>query len=378
MANRSPRSTEIRIGGSRRAIPWLPALLALSVGANLWFLLRWAPEQPAVVQAPGDSTPADSTPAPAPVPTGAVAEPAEPTLTPPAEAVPGVATSADGTRYVKVTIDGPVAGAFVDKLGSPEGDRVALTASRLLSWNLKPSADARKGDTAEVLYRLDSTDAKEGADAPGVTILALRYDSAKFQKVFAGYRYQPAGWAFPSWFDEEGREVAERLVSGPIDDYEQITSLIGDGRGHAGMDFKAPVDTDVKSPFDGTVERTNWNWKNNGNCVELQTKHGKVRFLHLNELAEGVRPGTRVTAGKVLARSGNTGRSFAPHLHYEIVDGSGRVLDPLKVHGTTQRSLEGTERATFDIERDRWIDRMATMAATSQPPVVPAEPTSTP
>lgn len=369
MASRSPRTTEIRIGGSRRAPPVLPVLLALSVGANLFFFLRWAPKTEDPAPEPTQPEVADG-PAPAPVPTGATEPTPAATPAPAAEATPGVASDPDGTRYVQVVIEGPVSGAFVDRLGSPEGDRVALTASRLLSWSFKPSSDARKGDTAEVLYRIDAGDPGE------VTVLALRYRSEKLQKVVEGVRYHPAGWVFPSWFDEQGEEVPLRLKQGPIEEYEQITSLIGDGRGHSGMDFKAPVESPVLAPWDGTVERTNWNWKNNGNCIELQTAKGKVRFLHLLELGEGIRPGSRVKAGQVIARSGNTGRSFAPHLHYEIIDGAGRVVDPLKVHATSRRQLEGPELTKYLAERDQVLARLALLASAS--PAPPAAPTPSP
>jgi murein DD-endopeptidase MepM/ murein hydrolase activator NlpD len=192
-----------------------------------------------------------------------------------------------------------------------------------------------------------------------VNVVAMQYESGKMGKTFEAWRYQPTGWSFPSWFDAEGKEVPLRLENAPIADYEQITSLIGDGRGHSGMDFKTPAGTEIRSPWDGTVERTNWNWRNNGNCVELQTGKGKVRFLHMSEIKDGIGPGSRLKAGDVVGLTGNTGRSFAPHLHYELVDGAGRVLDPLKVHKTSRRSLEPGELPRFQAERDRLLAQMA-------------------
>ena len=51
----------------------------------------------------------------------------------------------------------------------------------------------------------------------------------------------------------------------PLDSWEQITSLLKDGRQHKGVDFKTPVGTPVKATFDGTITRKNWSSAATGN-----------------------------------------------------------------------------------------------------------------
>ena len=41
------------------------------------------------------------------------------------------------------------------------------------------------------------------------------------------------------------------------------------GRKHAGVDFKTPVGTPVVAPFDGLVVKRNWNFRFNGNCLDI-------------------------------------------------------------------------------------------------------------
>jgi murein DD-endopeptidase MepM/ murein hydrolase activator NlpD len=146
-----------------------------------------------------------------------------------------------------------------------------------------------------------------------------------------------------------------------------VTSLIRDGRRHKGMDFKTPVGTKVKAPFDGVITRKNWNWRSNGNSLELAESGGKGRkafFLHLSELPKTIKVGDRVKAGEVLADSGNTGRSFAPHLHYQVMAAGGRVLDPLETHDTYRRALDAAEKAGLEAEMRRLDGLLGTVVAT--------------
>jgi murein DD-endopeptidase MepM/ murein hydrolase activator NlpD len=50
-----------------------------------------------------------------------------------------------------------------------------------------------------------------------------------------------------------------------------------------------------------------------------------------------------VKAGDVVALSGNTGHSTAPHLHYQLDRGE-RTIDPVDYHGTTRRTLAADAR----------------------------------
>ena len=94
------------------------------------------------------------------------------------------------------------------------------------------------------------------------------------------------------------------------------------------------------------MTRTNWNWSANGNCVEVRHSDGVLaKYLHLSE--NKVEPGDRVSAGDVLALSGNTGHSTGPHLHYQLNDGK-KVVDPIDYHGTDRRKLPAADREAFD------------------------------
>jgi murein DD-endopeptidase len=212
--------------------------------------------------------------------------------------------------------------------------------SRLFFWDLDLRRDLQKGDEVEAGYRWDGTLAH---------IDVARYHSNKLGKVLGAYRFRASGDTFDSYWNEEGLEVPRRLKNGPLREYEQVTALIKDRPSHKGMDFKTPVGTLIVSPRPGRVQRTNWNFKFNGNCVEVLYNDGtKARFLHLSETS--VKPGQTVGAGEKIGLTGNTGRSTAPHLHYEM-DKGGRVIDPVDYHGLERRTLKPEDRQRFESTR---------------------------
>jgi murein DD-endopeptidase MepM/ murein hydrolase activator NlpD len=200
-----------------------------------------------------------------------------------------------------------------------------------------------RGDRVEVAWRKD----EQGQ----IEIVAARLHSNKHGRTFTAYQWQAPGDTFASWWAEDGTEVPFRLQNGPIKDYQQITSLLKDRPTHEGMDFKAPTGSPIVAPRAGVVTRTNWNWSANGNCVEVQFDDGAVaKFLHLDE--NSVKAGDRVQAGQMVGRTGNTGHSFGPHLHYQV-EKSGRVVDPIDYHGTVRRKLDPAANPAFVAEMAR-------------------------
>lgn len=87
---------------------------------------------------------------------------------------------------------------------------------------------------------------------------------------------------------------------------------------HTGVDFSVPVGTPVKAGQAGVVVYAGWM---NGYGKLVVVKHNNAIstiYGHLSSFAPGLKVGTKVRRGEVIAKSGNTGRSTGPHLHYEI------------------------------------------------------------
>lgn len=225
---------------------------------------------------------------------------------------------------------------LADAVGADTAGALAQVVKRVLVWWINPRRDLRKGD------RLDLVWSPRDDEEP--VVWAVWFRGEKLGEERAAVLHQPEGAAFPRWVDAQGVEVPKRLRDAPIQSYEQITSLVNDGRGHRGVDFKAPEGTPVLAPFDAEVVGVNWSTRRNGRCVKLRDARGREAiFLHLSRVASGVRVGARIAKGERVGAVGNTGRSFAPHLHYQLEKG-GRVLDPFRVHETWRARLDGEER----------------------------------
>jgi murein DD-endopeptidase MepM/ murein hydrolase activator NlpD len=266
---------------------------------------------------------------------------------------------------VTVTLRGSLEESIAAALSPADrawANQLTQVVNRILVWSLQIARDGRKGDKLEVLFELPTAQptgvaavGEAGPASKEPIVLALRYGSQKLGRLVTAYRFKPEGAAFARYYTNAGVEVEEHLVDGPIEDYEQVTSLLRDGRRHKGVDFKTPVGTPVKAPFDGEITRRNWHFSANGNCLELvEPRTGrKAIFLHLEAAPKEMQPGRKVKKGELLARSGNSGRSTAPHLHYQLETKEGKVLDPFAVLPVRKVSLEGPMKAAFEQERQR-------------------------
>jgi len=96
---------------------------------------------------------------------------------------------------------------------------------------------------------------------------------------------------------------------------------------HSGMDFTAPLGTEIYASGDGTIESVNSGKRGMGNYIVINHGFGYTSlYAHLDSFA--VRAGQKVHRGDVIGYVGNTGLSIAPHLHYEIMLNSQHV-DPV-------------------------------------------------
>ncbi|WKV76062.1 transglycosylase family protein [Streptomyces sp. PCS3-D2] len=99
---------------------------------------------------------------------------------------------------------------------------------------------------------------------------------------------------------------------------------------HTGVDFPVATGTTVKSVGPGQVVSAGWAGAYGYQVVIRHTDGRYSQYAHLSAL--GVKSGQQVSGGQRIGRSGSTGNSTGPHLHFEIRTGPGygSDIDPLK------------------------------------------------
>ncbi|WP_225849627.1 transglycosylase family protein [Streptomyces sp. HPF1205] len=107
---------------------------------------------------------------------------------------------------------------------------------------------------------------------------------------------------------------------------------------HTGVDFLVSTGTAVHAVADGTVVTAGWGGSYGYQVVIKHADGHYSQYAHLSQIS--VKVGRRVTAGQRIGRSGSTGNTTGPHLHFEMRTGPvyGDDIDPLRflrAHGVS-------------------------------------------
>ncbi|MFE9056469.1 transglycosylase family protein [Streptomyces mutabilis] len=124
---------------------------------------------------------------------------------------------------------------------------------------------------------------------------------------------------------KSGKATTRQGVVAPVDastgtPYRQAGSSWSKGY-HTGVDFPVPNGTSVKSVAAGRVVSAGWG-DSYGYQVVVRHDDGRYsQYAHLSAIS--VKDGQSVAAGQRIGRSGSTGNSTGPHLHFEVRTGPG-------------------------------------------------------
>jgi hypothetical protein len=224
----------------------------------------------------------------------------------------------------------------------------------------------------EVLARAGARDATADGLGTAVALLAAQTGSreAAVLSLFCGIEAARFAQArarvgdlvdlareLPPRYEDGIARAAQALALGtayglgwPLSERAPVTSpfgyrddpLSGGRRLHAGVDLGVPVGTLVRAPAAGVVRRASSD-SVNGRTLVLD-HGGGVTTVYCHNDALLVSAGERVRQGQIVSRSGDTGRSTGPHLHYQLDLPSGPA-DPFRfrIHGAVQLARGGTD-----------------------------------
>jgi murein DD-endopeptidase MepM/ murein hydrolase activator NlpD len=161
------------------------------------------------------------------------------------------------------------------------------------------------------------------------------------------------------YFDEEGNSLRKEFLKSPLD-FFRITSKFTNSRyhpilkryrAHHGVDYAAPVGTPVKTIGDGVVIEKGYQQNGGGNY--LKVKHNSIyttTYMHLSRFAKGIKKGSFVKQGDIIAYVGSTGLSTGPHLDFRVYKNN-QPINPLTMEAPPSLPIKPELRDSFLVVR---------------------------
>ncbi|QBQ56642.1 peptidase M23 [Nitrosococcus wardiae] len=231
------------------------------------------------------------------------------------------------------TVTGTVESSlFKDGLQAGLTNKQIMELTQIFGWDIDFALDLRPGDKFKVLFEEHYLQDKKVQNGP---ILAAEFSNRG--KTFQAIRYAD-GNGHSAYYTPTGLSMRKAFLRTPVN-YSRISShfnlrrkhpVLNRIRAHKGVDYAAPTGTPVKAAGDGKVVFVGHKG-GYGKAVILQhgTKYSTL-YGHLSRFKQGLKVGTKITQGEIIAYVGQTGLATGPHLHYEfLVNGVHR--NPLTV-----------------------------------------------
>ncbi|MEE1025728.1 MAG: peptidoglycan DD-metalloendopeptidase family protein, partial [Acutalibacteraceae bacterium] len=110
-----------------------------------------------------------------------------------------------------------------------------------------------------------------------------------------------------------------------------VSSYMGDGRGHKGMDIVSAAGTPIYAANGGTVSYAGWDSSGYGYKIIIKHSNGyETLYAHCKDIY--VKVGDTVGKGETVGAVGRTGRATGNHLHFEVRK-NGTILNPANFIG---------------------------------------------
>ena len=175
------------------------------------------------------------------------------------------------------------------------------------------------------------------------------------------YRFSPSGKKEDlQFFSEDGQSIKSTLLRTPVKvarisshyGYRKKHPVLGYGRMHKGVDFAASIGTPIYASGNGTISFISWK---SGYGRFILVRHDKTlstAYAHASKFAKGLKKGSRVKQGDIIAFVGKSGRVTGPHLHYEVRI-NGKQVNPMKFKSKPGIKLTGAKLTNFNKYKEK-------------------------
>lgn len=243
-------------------------------------------------------------------------------------------------------------------------DNVLTRIADIFGHDVNLRYDLRRGDQLRVVYE---TLREAGSPAPAIVgrIFAVQFRGR--ERSLEAVWFERGGDKEGQYYTFDGRNLNHSFLASPLA-FTRVSSgfsqhrqhpITQDWRAHKGIDFSAPIGTDVRATADGVVSFMGPRSGYGRTVVLRHDKRHATLYAHLSTFGHQLHVGRKVRQGEVIGQVGQSGWATGPHLHYEFhIDG--RHVDPLTVARTNiARPLSTEERARFTALANQYRGRFA-------------------
>ena len=234
------------------------------------------------------------------------------------------------------------------KAGVPQSIITQITNA--LSGEFDFRANMRRGDVFDIIY------------TKKVTPNGVELDIDK-ELLFVGlqngkntvYRYlYKDNRGVSAYYNPRGQRGEQTIAQKPVKAIPRLSSPYGWRRHpvlmyrlfHSGADLACPRGTPIYAAADGVITQIG---RKGAYGKYIRIKHAggyETAYGHMSGFKKGLKRGSHVKRGEVIAYVGATGRATGPHLHYEVWK-NGKTQNPLQKHEIAGAQLTGFEMEQF-------------------------------
>ena len=285
----------------------------------------------------------------------------------------------DEDNTVHLELEAEVWTASIDTITYEVTEAIREFSVESTLWGAASGVGLRASDIVNIasVFEFDvdfNTELRAGAKVK--MVVEELYNEGKFAKLGRplAVRLENNGDAFTAirhssengdvgYFDPNGVARKKAFLRSPLP-FSRVTSgfnprryhpVLKTRRPHNGTDFGAPTGTPIRATGAGKVVSAGRNG-GHGNFVKIDHAGPYASsYSHMHRIK--VKRGQRVKQGQIIGTVGSTGMSTGPHLHYQFWK-NGRYVNAMTVDLPRTETLAKSERASFDANRDMWLDFM--------------------
>ncbi len=233
--------------------------------------------------------------------------------------------------------------------------QVLVELIQLYSFDVDFQREVRRGDGFEILFERYFDEQGNAVYDGDIAYAMLTLGDSPLPL----YQYETSA-GNSDYFNDKGQSVRKALLRTPINGARLSSAygmrkhpILGYTKMHTGTDFAAPRGTPIFAAGNGVITQIGPNG-GFGNYIRIRHTNGSYQtaYAHTKGFARGLKKGSRVKQGQVIAYVGTSGNSTGNHLHYEVFR-DGKRTNPQGLTLPSGEILAGAELARFTAEREQ-------------------------